>query len=160
MEPYIASQDGSCVLSTGDYFIVDLPIRWGDCDALQHLNNVAFFRLMEEGRVQMLVGAGIPWPKNHGPIVVHVSCDFLRPFSYPGTVRVTHTVVKVGRSSIEMDVTLAPNDSPTSIHARGRTVAVWMDLAAKAAAPWPKNLLEGMGAYRSGGADASALGVG
>ncbi|MBJ7263841.1 MAG: acyl-CoA thioesterase [Burkholderiaceae bacterium] len=159
MESNTAPQDGPRTLLKGDYFIVDLPIRWGDCDALQHLNNVAFFRLMEEGRVQMLVGSGIPWPKDHGPIVVHVSCDFLQPFSYPGTVRVTHTVMKIGCSSIEMEVTLAPNDSPDSIHARGRTVAVWMDLAAKAAAPWPQNLLEGMGAYRSGGAKASALGV-
>lgn len=144
-------QSGARALSPGDYFVVDLPIRWGDCDALQHLNNTVFFRLMEEARMQMLLRSGVPLPKNQGTIMVHASCDFLRPFTYPACVRVTHTVVRLGRSSIEFDVLLARSDDPDTHHARGRTVLVWMDFAAGAATPWPQALLDGLGDYLSTG---------
>ena len=35
------------ILAVGDTHQVDLPLRWGDSDALNHLNTL-YFRLMEE----------------------------------------------------------------------------------------------------------------
>ena len=147
MESHTSALDSARLLSPGDSFVVDLPIRWGDCDALQHLNNTVFFRLMEEARMQLQVGSKVPFPKAHGTIMVHASCDFLRPVTYPATVRVTHTVAKLGRTSIEFDVVLAHAGDPQVVHARGRTVLVWMNFATGAATPWPQPLLEGLGAY-------------
>lgn len=37
-----------------DPYFVDVPIRWSDMDAYGHVNNVAFLRLMEDGRVYAL----------------------------------------------------------------------------------------------------------
>ncbi|NNG39439.1 acyl-CoA thioesterase [Flexivirga sp. ID2601S] len=35
-------------------YYVDVPLRWSDMDALRHVNNVQFLRLLEEARVHGL----------------------------------------------------------------------------------------------------------
>ena len=94
------------ILAVGDTHQVDLPLRWGDSDALNHLNNTLYFRLMEEARMRILYDAGFELPANDGAILAHASCDFLRPLTYPATVRVTHTVTRIGRSSAEFELLL------------------------------------------------------
>ncbi len=99
--------------------------------------------------MQMMLRAVGPPPQGMGTITAHASFDFLRTFTYPATVRVTHIVLRVGRSSLEFEVVLARNDTPQTPHARGRTVVVWMDYVAGTAAPWPQAVLEGFWAYLS-----------
>ncbi len=41
-------------------FVVNIPLRWGDMDAMSHLNNVMYFRLMEEARIQWFQEFGFP----------------------------------------------------------------------------------------------------
>ena len=36
-----------------------MPVRWGDMDAVGHLNNTLYFRLMEQARIQWLDRLGI-----------------------------------------------------------------------------------------------------
>jgi acyl-ACP thioesterase len=43
MELHTDKQDVVRLLSPGAYCVLDLPIRWGDCDAMQHVNNTVFF---------------------------------------------------------------------------------------------------------------------
>ena len=64
------------ILAVGDTHQVDLPLRWGDSDALNHLNNTLYFRLMEEARMRILYDAGFELPANDGAILAHASCDF------------------------------------------------------------------------------------
>lgn len=86
MELHTAKQDAVRLLSPGAYCVLDLPIRWGDCDAMQHVNNTVFFRFMEEASMQMMLRAVGPPPQGLGTITAHASFDFLRPFTYPATV--------------------------------------------------------------------------
>ena len=134
----------------GDTFTADIPMRWGDMDALAHLNNAAYFRLMEEARVQMMHGSSVAYPPDTGIVLAHVSCDFLRPITYPATVRVVHTVTRIGRTSAELDLTLSvAGDTLAKPCARARTVLVWMDLASGTSAPWPADILAGLAAQMS-----------
>ena len=129
----------------GDFFTFDVPMRWGDMDAQGHLNNAVYFRLMEEARVQMMHGAGVPYPPGTGMVLAHASCDFLRSVTYPATVRVVQTVVRIGRSSAEIGVTMADADQPDAPHyARARTVLVWMDVVRGTSAPWAPEILAGL----------------
>ena len=129
----------------GDTFTVDIPMRWGDMDALAHLNNAAYFRLMEEARVQMMHRSGLAFPPGTGIVLAHVSCDFLRPMTYPAQVRVKHTVVRLGRSSAELTLDLSrADDAQADTCARARTDLVWMDLVKGASAPWPADILKGL----------------
>ncbi|MFC4274916.1 acyl-CoA thioesterase [Achromobacter aloeverae] len=127
----------SVALSPGATHVVDVPLRWGDSDAMDHLNNTLYFRLMEEARMQILYGAGLRLPADDGPILAHASCDFLRPLTYPATVRVTHTLTRIGRSSMEFELVLEKAGDEGGPYARGRNVLVWMDYVANRSAPWP-----------------------
>jgi len=134
--------------AAGDSFYVDLPIRWGDMDAQAHLNNVVYFRLMEEARIQMVRGSGVSYPETGSIVVAHASCDFLRSFTYPACVRVTHVITRLGRSSAEFEVRMTRADDPEQQpHARGRTVIVWIDGATGASAAWPPELLAGLASH-------------
>jgi acyl-CoA thioester hydrolase len=131
-------------LPSGSTHVVELPLRWGDSDALNHLNNTLYFRLMEEARMQLLYGAGLTLPADAGPILAHASCDFLRPLTYPASVRVIHTLTRVGRSSMEFDLTLEKAGDDRGPYARGRNVLVWMDYLGNRAAPWPTDVLSAL----------------
>lgn len=130
-------------LQVGDRHHVDLPMRWGDADALNHMNNTVYFRLMEEARMQMLRSSGMSLPTGQeGFILAHASCDFLRSFTYPCDVRVIHQVTRVGRSSLDTELILEKVDDQTGPYARGRTVMVWMDYATNRSAPLPQQVLQ------------------
>jgi acyl-CoA thioester hydrolase len=120
-------------------FICDVPLRWGDMDAMAHLNNTIYFRLMEEARIQWFQKIGFATlPTGQAPILAHVSCDFLRAMTYPGVARVTQTTIKVGRSSIEMSLLIERIDEPGVQYATGRSVIVWFNYTANRAEPWPE----------------------
>lgn len=120
-------------------FVTEVPLRWGDMDAMAHLNNVMYFRLMEEARIQWFRQFGFATlPTGEAPILAHAACDFVRAMSYPGVALVRQTVTRVGRSSVEMNLVLEKKDEPGVIYATGRTVIVWYDYAAGKSKAWPE----------------------
>lgn len=131
--------------AVGDLHQVDLPLRWGDSDALNHLNNTLYFRLMEEARMQILYGAGMKLPDDTGPILAHASCDFRRAFTYPAIVRVTHRLARIGNSSLEFDLVLEKLGDEAGTYATGRNVLVWVDYTTGRAQPWPQEVLARLG---------------
>ncbi len=141
-----ASPETGRTLGVGDTHTLEVPLRWGDSDALDHLNNTLYFRLMEEARMQILYGAGLKLPDDHGAILAHASCDFLRPLTYPASVRVTHRVGRIGRSSLEFELTLDKVGDESGSYARGRNVLVWMDYINTRSQPWPADVLGRLGA--------------
>jgi acyl-CoA thioester hydrolase len=119
-------------------FDAEIALRWSDMDAMGHVNNVVYFRLMEEARVRWLEALGVAsMPQGCGPILAHASCDFLRALNYPGTALVRQRVAKVGRSSVETEVVIERTGEPGVPYARGRAVVVWYDYERGASAPWP-----------------------
>jgi acyl-CoA thioester hydrolase len=67
-----------------------IPIRWGDMDAMGHVNNTVYFRYMEQARIGWfdgLVPEAQAW-KTTALVIASASCNFKRPINYPGTVEV------------------------------------------------------------------------
>lgn len=127
-------------------FVVDIPLRWGDMDAMSHLNNTIYFRLMEEARIRWFHELGFSTlPTGQAPILAHAACDFLKPMDYPGTARVTHLMTRLGRSSIEHDVLIERVGESGVPYAKGRTVIVWFDYEAGRSAPWPESVTARLG---------------
>jgi acyl-CoA thioester hydrolase len=123
-------------------FTCRVQLRWGDMDAMAHINNVVYFRLMEEARIQWFAQMGFSTlPQGEAPILAHASCDFMRALNYPGDAVVTQQVTRVGRSSIEMQVRIEHAAEPGVEYARGRCVVVWYDYDKAASAPWPAAIL-------------------
>jgi acyl-CoA thioester hydrolase len=127
-------------------FPYDIPLRWGDMDALGHVNNVVYFRLMEEARVQLFSGSNAGLPEGKMIVLAHASCDFAKPIVYPGSVRVIQKLVRIGRSSLELDVVLERADQPGTVYASGRNVLVFADVASGKSAPWPDTILSSFAA--------------
>jgi acyl-CoA thioester hydrolase len=118
-----------------------IPLRWGDLDAMNHLNNTLYFRLMEEARISWFVEHDLMMdPGGDGPILAHASCDFLKPMTYPSNARVTHIVTRLGRSSMDVDVTIEDDRDEPTLYAKGRNVLVWMNYQAGRTAPWPERV--------------------
>ena len=64
-----------------------IDIRWGDMDAMGHVNNTVYFRYMEQARIgwfESLVPRGEAW-RSMGIVIVNASCNFKKPINYPGT---------------------------------------------------------------------------
>lgn len=119
-------------------FELEIPIRWGDMDAMGHVNNTSYFRFMEQTRISWFDSLGFsPDPKGEGPLIVNAHCEFLRELRYPGTALCRHYVGAIGRSSFETYVDIARGDDAQTIYARGGAKVVWVDFPKKKSAPLP-----------------------
>ncbi|MBA4175532.1 MAG: thioesterase [Leptothrix sp. (in: Bacteria)] len=115
-----------------------VPVRWGDMDALGHVNNTVYFRYMEIVRLDWIFKiGGRADPAGQGPLIVNCFCNFLRQLDYPGDLRVTMFVANPGRSSFETFHTIARSDEPEVICAEGGALTVWADYGAKKSVPLP-----------------------
>jgi acyl-CoA thioester hydrolase len=115
-----------------------IPIRWGDMDAMGHVNNTIYFRYMEIVRLEWLYAAGgPPDPAGCGPVIVNAFCSFIRQLEFPGEVRARHYVANPGRSSFDTYITMERSDDPGVIYAEGGATTVWTDFRAQKSAPMP-----------------------
>ncbi|RDE18125.1 acyl-CoA thioesterase [Motiliproteus coralliicola] len=130
-------------------FSIDHPIRWGDMDALGHLNNTLYFRLFEEARVQWLAEIGSDFTNSdQGPVIVHAACDFLYPVVYPATTRVSITVEEIGRSSFVLAHHLSTAQQPERTFAEGPCKVVWIDYRQNRSVPLPDSIRQKLERYR------------
>jgi acyl-CoA thioester hydrolase len=116
-----------------------IPIRWGDMDAMGHVNNTVYFRYLEIIRVQWLHSAGAaPDPTAQGPVIVNAFCNFVRQLEYPGDVLAKHYVASPGRTSFDTFITLERTDQPGVIYAEGGATTVWVNFPAGKSMPLPE----------------------
>ena len=118
-----------------------MPIRWGDMDAMGHVNNTLYFRYLEIIRIEWLHGvAGPPDMNGEGFVVVNAFCNFLRQLEYPGEVLARQYVANPGRSSFDTFVTLERIDAPGQLYATGGATVVWVNIPQGKSAPLPERL--------------------
>jgi acyl-CoA thioester hydrolase len=125
-----------------------IALRWGDMDAMGHLNNTLYFRLMEECRIQWFSHCGFtPNPQGQGPVIINAACTFLKQFEYPATVVCQHYVGKIGRSSFETQIDMTPaaqfDSDPIYFQpwAQGSAKCVWVDFPKQQSAALPEEAL-------------------
>lgn len=105
-----------------------IPIRWGDMDARQHVNNVAYFRYFETLRVDWMSSIGAaPNANGDGPVIVNAFCNFIKQLEFPGQVLARHYVANPGRTSFDTFMTLERVDEPNVLYANGGATVVWVD---------------------------------
>ena len=115
-----------------------IPIRWGDMDAMGHVNNTIYFRYLEIVRIEWLHKlGGAPDPHGEGPVIVNAFCNFIKQLEFPGDVLAKHYVANLGRSSFDTFITLERTDVPGVIHASGGATTVWVDFKKQRSVPLP-----------------------
>jgi acyl-CoA thioester hydrolase len=120
---------------------VPITTRWMDNDVYGHVNNVVYYSffdtavnqfLIEQGALDIEAGATIG-------LVVHSSCDYFQPLSFPGRVDAGLRVALVGSSSIQYEVGLF-GDGHDLAAACGRFVHVYVDRETRRPQPLPQAL--------------------
>ncbi|MFP5214102.1 MAG: acyl-CoA thioesterase [Acidobacteriota bacterium] len=86
--------------------VIEIPIAWGEMDALRHVNNVVYFRYLESARLaymekirtwEIMEETGI------GPILASVQCRYKIPLVYPDTVSVGARVTRIDEDRFTME---------------------------------------------------------
>src|SRR5690606_17627203 len=79
-----------------------IAIRWGDMDAMGHLNNATYFRYLETARIDWMraIGCSID-AKSEGFLIINAFCNFHKQLEYPGDALVKMYASDLGRSSFE-----------------------------------------------------------
>jgi acyl-CoA thioester hydrolase len=120
-----------------------IPIRWGDMDAMRHVNNVSYFRYLETARIEWLNAAGFqPDPHGEGFVIINAFCNFLIQLEYPGDILARTYAANAGRSSFDSFTTLERVDKPGVISAAGGATIVWVSFAQQKSMPFPDRLRE------------------
>ena len=119
-----------------------IPIRWGDMDAMGHVNNTTYFRYFETVRIDWLYRVAGPSPdaQGQGPVIVNTFCNYLRSLKYPGDVLAKHYVSDLGRTSFMAWITLERTDEPGVLYATGGAKTVWVNYREEKAVPVPEEI--------------------
>ena len=119
-------------------FEMTIPIRWGDMDAMGHVNNTVYFRYLETVRIDWMRSIGCqPDPQGEGPVIVNAFCNFYKQLEYPGDVLVKMYVSDPARSTFESWGTMERADAPGVIYAAGGATTIWVNFPAQKSAPLP-----------------------
>jgi acyl-CoA thioester hydrolase len=150
--------------------VAHIDVRWGDMDALLHVNNIVYFDYFEIARVVYLdrIGMATPGPawRDFGWVIGSTCCRYKAPVTYPDTLAVHTRVGALSDDRVLMEYR-AVSKKLDKTAAEGEALLVGYDFGAGRAAPIPAGLrqtildLEGRtlpkvprGAGRVAGADA------
>lgn len=120
---------------------VPISVRWGEMDALGHVNNTVFYRYSEDGRLDYIgrvTGDG-PSRTSVGPILADLRCSFLRQLRFPAAVEIATRTRAIGRSSLKVEQALfhAGKDQPIAVY---DAIVVWFDYGAQKSVPVPEDV--------------------
>lgn len=123
---------------------LEMPLRWGDMDALGHVNNIMYFRYFEQTRLSWYESLGYPvlGEAAESMVIVDNHAEYLRPLVYPADLVVRMGGHSPGRSSFVSTYTI---ESDGELYTRGRSKVVWIDTATGRSTPLPERLRQLLG---------------
>lgn len=122
-------------------YVANIPIRWGDIDAMGHVNNTVYFRFMEQARIEWYTELGrVREQGMMEAVLASAHCTFFRALQYPGTVEVRTYAGSPGRSSFEIIQEIRRTDDAETIYAAGGARVVWVDHQIGKSVPLPEEM--------------------
>lgn len=127
---------------------IEIPVAWGEMDALGHVNNAVYFRYLESARVEFIRCLGWKAPEQGsghlgrggvGFILQSVQCRFRRPVLYPDTLAVTCRLSEIGEDRFTLCHEVI-SKAQSEVAALGDGTIVTYDYAAKTKVPLPQAL--------------------
>ena len=113
-------------------------VRWGDMDAMGHVNNAMYFRYLETARIDWFTAVGFrPDPQGQGPVIVNAFCNFYRQLEYPGDILVSLYVSDAARTTFETWATIEKLSEPGVMCAAGGATTIWVDFPRQGAVELP-----------------------
>ncbi|MHB1360505.1 MAG: acyl-CoA thioesterase [Rhodocyclaceae bacterium] len=123
-----------------------IPVRWGDMDALGHVNNTVYFRFAEQARIDWMVSLGFAdiVEVEEGPVIINASCTFLKPITFPATVEVRTLIGMPGKSSLPTyyEMRCVGQGDDGTLYAEGAAKIVWWNPRTGKSQPLPDFIRE------------------
>jgi len=122
--------------------IVTQAVVWGEMDSYQHVNNVAYFRYFENGRLEYFRRAGwfeIESATGIGPILASTQARFRRALTYPDTIHIGTRLLEMkdDRFTIEHHIV---SDALDDVASQGQGLVVSFHYASSKKTPLPEKL--------------------
>ena len=118
-----------------------MPVRWGEMDALGHVNNVEYLRYFEQARIEWLEGHGFAVTGvGTGPILAKASVTYLKAIVYPTQIEVRLYAGRVGKSSFTLGSEIVNGRDASERFTEAEFVTVWVDYGAGRSVPIPDGL--------------------
>jgi len=118
--------------------VVDLPVAWGEMDAMGHVNGVVFVRYFETSRFAYLGRLGPPLKgmgqAERGWILASLTCRYREPLTYPDMVSVGTRIRSVGTDRYVMQHRVVSHQLE-EVAAEGDVVIVCYDYQAGVKTP-------------------------
>jgi acyl-CoA thioester hydrolase len=109
-------------------FSLQVPVRWRDLDAFNHVNNASYLGYIEEARVQWFKSLSADWSgESAAPILAAITVNYRRPAGWPETVTVELFAERIGNKSLALGHRILSATAPDLLYADGHAVMVWVD---------------------------------
>jgi acyl-CoA thioester hydrolase len=127
-----------------------ISLRWGDMDALGHVNNTVYFRYFEQVRMEWLfaLAESADFDKMRGPVIVNAHANFLVPLVYPMDIEVRMSLGSPGRTSVGSFYDIV---SRGKTYADGSAKMVWIEYETGRPTPLPQSVAAPLRALANGG---------
>lgn len=109
-----------------DYPIIfEQHVDWGDMDALGHVNNVVYYRYMENARIYFM--DQLKLRRNHiNTVIASSQCQYLSPIIFPDQIKIGIRVEEMRTSALRMSYLLY-SEQQQKVVAYGEAVQVMLD---------------------------------
>lgn len=122
--------------------IIEQVVTWGDMDAHGHVNNVIYFRYMENARVEFYRRIGkYEFEERTGItlVVKSTSCRYIAPLSCPDRISIGARVADINDEQILMQYIIV-NAGTNQVAALGEAAIVALKAGDRSRVPFPEEL--------------------
>ncbi len=126
---------------------LQVTVRFGETDALGHINNTSYFIYLEEARIRFFeaLGYGLD-AKKWNFILASTKCDFINQGYFNQLLTIRTFVSKIGTKSFQLEHELICANTGKLI-AKGNATIVYFDFEAQKSKPLPALLREQLKTY-------------
>ncbi|MEZ0372528.1 MAG: acyl-CoA thioesterase [Candidatus Sericytochromatia bacterium] len=122
---------------------IEIPVAWGDMDAYGHVNNTVFLRWCESARIAFFERIGLDRCREEtgiSGILASVQCRYKTPVTYPDSVKVTASLLRLGEQDFELSYEIV-SQKLQRVAAQASDRLVSYDYRQLAKASWPEAVM-------------------
>lgn len=123
---------------------IKIKVRFGETDALGHINNSSYFVYLEEARIRYFESLGYNMSmKGWNFILASAKCDFIHQGYFNDTLTIHTYISRIGTKSFTLEHEII-SERTKELIAKGNAVIVYFDFEKQTSDIIPDRLREGL----------------
>lgn len=121
---------------------IEVTVRFGETDALGHINNTSYFIYLEEARIRFIESLGLGMDtRSWNFILASTKCDFVSQGYFNQQLYIKTYVSRIGTKSFQLEHEIV-SAKTGDIIAKGNAIMVYFNFDQQASEPLPVWLTE------------------